>query len=203
MGLVNYDIPPVEPPPSTPPDEPDEPEEPSGAQEQPPDTPKSPPENPQTPEEPPDNVTSAAFFTISDLAAPPAVISHGDSVTFSAKISNTGGQPGDYEATLTLNGTVMITKHLTIEPNNSQAISFSLQDLEPGQYSFSLNGLSGSFTVADPEAVETPPEAPQQEPPDFDETSEGGFPASTVVYIFDAMLVGIIVWLVLKRRRVA
>jgi len=125
------------------------------------------------------------------------------SITFSAKISNTGGQPGQYEATLTLNGTVVETRQLIIESNTNQAVSFSLQDLEPGQYSFSINGLSGSFTVAGSVEPAPSPEVPQQEEPDTGITKESGFPASTIIYILDALLVGIIVWLVLKRRRAA
>ncbi len=202
MGSVTYNIPPVVPPPVVPPPEtPDE----TGAPTTVPDLPDAPgplPENPQTPEEPTDSGISAAFFTVSDLVAPSIELYQGNPITLTAKVSNTGGQPGGYEAVLSINGTVVETKYLLLENNASQMVSFILEELVPGQYFFSINGLSGFFTVKGAETLVPESEVPQNEAPyTSSETDEGGFPMNIIIYIGDAMLAGIVVWLVLKRHQ--
>ena len=71
----------------------------------------------------------------------------GETVTISAMITNDGGQTGTYTARLTLNGEVVDTATVTLDPGQSQTVIFTLSDMEYGDYEVEVAGLSGGFTT--------------------------------------------------------
>ena len=181
MGSVGYQLPP-------PPPEP-----------QPPQTPAEPEPAPEVPESPPDTSVPPALFNISNPTQSAAEVSQGGIINVSALASNTGGTAGEYEVVIKLDGQVVETRRLTLESGASQTVSFTLTAGPPGSHSFSINDLSGIFTVSSPTDSATPPE--KEAPGAGQEIDDGGFSLSTIVYLGDGLLAGVIVWLVLKRRR--
>ena len=72
----------------------------------------------------------------------------GENVTITAKVTNDGGQEGSYTAQLKLNGTVVDSRSVTLGAGQSQYVSFTLSDLDVGEYEVEVAGLSGEFTTS-------------------------------------------------------
>lgn len=85
-------------------------------------------------------------FTISGLVISPAEANTGQTITISATINETANISGIYEGTLRING-VEETKSVTVGPNASKQITFTISKNVAGTYSVDLDGLTGSFTV--------------------------------------------------------
>ena len=85
-------------------------------------------------------------FTISGLVISPAEANTGQTITISATINETANISGIYEGTLRING-VEETKSVTVGPNASKQITFTVSKNVAGTYSVDLDGLTGSFTV--------------------------------------------------------
>ena len=87
-----------------------------------------------------------AAFIISALNVSPLETDIGETVTVSVLVTNTGELEGSYSLNLTINGTVVETREITMA-GGSQTINFSTARDEAGSYSVELNGLEDSFTV--------------------------------------------------------
>ena len=135
------------------------------------------------PPAPPPPPPAPAAFTASALTISPTEVDIGQSVTISVLVANTGELAGSYEVTLKIDGKVVATKEVTLAGGASQKVTFTTAKDEAGTYAVNVEGLSGSFTVKAPPA-----------PPPINWWLIGGIIAACII-------IGVIVWQVLVRRR--
>jgi hypothetical protein len=69
----------------------------------------------------------------------------GESVSIAADVSNDGGQEGSYTAALKINGEILSSKDIALQPGQSQQVIFTVSEIEPGQYAVQIGDLSGEF----------------------------------------------------------
>jgi uncharacterized repeat protein (TIGR01451 family) len=97
---------------------------------------------------------AAANFVGSGLSIEPSVEKNifvtrtGETVTISAMVTNDGGQEGTYTVALKLNGETVDTETVTLGAGQSKQVSFTVSDLDYGQYEVEVAGLDGEFTAA-------------------------------------------------------
>jgi uncharacterized repeat protein (TIGR01451 family) len=72
----------------------------------------------------------------------------GESVTITANVANDGGQGDTYTAELKLNGETVDTKTVTLNAGQSKQVSFTVSELDYGQYEVDVAGLSGELIVS-------------------------------------------------------
>ena len=96
-----------------------------------------------------------ASFVVTDLTVSPAQVEPGETVTIEAEVTNSGGSTGDYTATLKINGTIVDSISITLDPGEDETVSFSIAKEATGTYLVQLAGLEGTFTVT--ESAELPP----------------------------------------------
>ncbi len=106
-------------------------------------------------------IRPAAFMT-SSLSISPAEVGIEQNVTISVLVGNTGALTGSYEVTLKVNFSVVETKSITLAGGGSQRVSFTTTEDRTGDYVVDVNGLRGTFTVAE-EGV-PPEDQPDDEP---------------------------------------
>jgi len=88
-----------------------------------------------------------ASFTASGLSITPAEVDIAESVTISAKVTNTGDLAGKYDLILKINGVEVSHEMISLDGDSSQTVTFVTIQGKAGTYTVSLNGLSGKFTV--------------------------------------------------------
>jgi uncharacterized repeat protein (TIGR01451 family) len=128
--------------------------EPQPAPESPPEpepTPKPEPEPPTVPPQEP----APASFRLSNLSITPSVSKTWESLTFTARngedviiavdVTNNGGQKGTYKAVLLINGIERGTKETRLDPGETERITFTISDNEPGVYLVQIGELEGDF----------------------------------------------------------
>ena len=98
-----------------------------------------------------------AHFTVGDLTIAPNqartgignaftfMVRTGESVDIAADVSNDGGQEGSYSATLKINGEVLSSKNITLQPGQIQQVIFTVTEIKPGQYVVQIGDLSEEF----------------------------------------------------------
>jgi hypothetical protein len=86
-------------------------------------------------------------FELSSLEVSPEVCLAGETVTVSATLNYSGGAQSEYTAELLLDGTVERTQTLTVEPESSQSLSFTLNKNTPGKYVVKIGELTASLIV--------------------------------------------------------
>ncbi|MCK5181923.1 MAG: hypothetical protein KAQ73_05230, partial [Dehalococcoidia bacterium] len=72
----------------------------------------------------------------------------GESATITTNVVNDGGQGGTYTVELKLNGETVQTEIVTLSGGQSKQVSFTVSDLDYGQYEVEVAGLSGEFTAS-------------------------------------------------------
>jgi hypothetical protein len=97
-----------------------------------------------------------ASFTITDVTVSPATGVPGQSVTVSAKVSNTGGTSGEHEVIVRINGAVETTKRVSVGAGGSAVVTFAVTKLVAGDYQVDVNGSASSFTVTKLEPASSP-----------------------------------------------
>lgn len=134
-----------------------------------------------------------AAFSVSNLTIQPVEVQPKETVTITVLVANTGGWVGSYTIVLKVNGVKEAEKRVTIAAGESQVVSFTVAKEDPGSYSVTADGLSGSFTIsaapAPPEEVPAPPEKPPINWP-----MVGGIVAATIA-------VGLLIFFLVRRRR--
>ena len=70
-------------------------------------------------------------------------------VTISTNVINTGDESGNLSVALKINGQVEQTRMISVGPQASQPIKFTVTKTEPGTYAVDVNGQTGSFTIPD------------------------------------------------------
>jgi len=91
-----------------------------------------------------------AEFRVSNLVISPTEVNPGQPVIISCTVSNIGTAAGPY--TVHLGGDFVAEKAVSLEPGQSEAVSFEVTPAEAKTFHVSVNGLTGSF-VATEEAV--------------------------------------------------
>jgi len=100
---------------------------------------------PTTPPQPASFVASGLNI-IPSVEKTTFVTKTGESVTITANVANNGGQGETYTVELKLNGETLDTKTVTLGAGQSQQVSFTLSEIDYGQYEVEVAGLSGEFT---------------------------------------------------------
>jgi uncharacterized protein YfaS (alpha-2-macroglobulin family) len=77
----------------------------------------------------------------------PAKVKVGENVTISLNVANDGEETGTYTVELKINDQTIGSQMVTLDGGQSEPVSFTLAETEPGQYQATVSGLSGSFTV--------------------------------------------------------
>ena len=91
-----------------------------------------------------------AEFTITSLNLSSEQVKPGEAVTISTEVANTGGSEGSYALNLTINGEVEQTETVTLAPQATETVTFTVTREEPGSYSVSLDGETTEFVVLAP-----------------------------------------------------
>ena len=68
-------------------------------------------------------------------------------VTISTNVVNTGDQGGNLNVSLKINGLVEETRMVSVGPQASQPIKFTVAKAQPGTYAIDIGGQTGSFTI--------------------------------------------------------
>ena len=129
----------------------------------------------------------AAAFTMSSLSVDPSSVDVGGTITISVEVTNTGGQSGSHTVTLKIDGEVEDEKTVTLNPDETETVSFEVSAAQQGSFSVEVDGLSGRYTV-------TKPIEEKQKPP-------GGIPGFPYESIIIGLVVGVFMLWLLQRRR--
>ncbi len=95
-------------------------------------------------------VVESASIQFSNLIVNPKTVGGGDPVTVLVTATNAGGSPGDYTATLLVDGTAAGTQTGTLTPNQKKTLVFGVSRTGAGTYTVSIGGLADSFRVLAP-----------------------------------------------------
>jgi len=93
----------------------------------------------------------AAAFTSSGLTIDPSKVDVGGKVTISVEVANAGGKSGTHTVALKVDGEVEDEKTVTLNPDETKTVSFEVLASQLGTFSVEIDGLSGSYTVSEPE----------------------------------------------------
>ncbi len=150
--------------------------------------------------------STPATFSVSNLSIQPPEVQPKEVVIVALSVANTGGTEGSYSVVLKINGVEEAHKTLTIAAGKSQSVSFEVAEEEAGSYNITVDGLSGSFTVAAPAPPPTTPplnQAPTPTPtPTSTPTPESkGINWSLIGGITGGVIVVGLITLLLVRRR--
>jgi hypothetical protein len=88
-----------------------------------------------------------ANLSASSLSISPQQVKPGEEVTISANVANTGGEAGDYNAVLYINGAVEDSQTVSVDGGTSENVIFTVSRSQAGVYDVSLGGQSGQFEV--------------------------------------------------------
>ena len=127
----------------------------------------------------------AAAFTSSGLNIDPISVDLGGTVTISVEVTNTGAKSGTHKVALMIDGEVEDEKTVTVNPDETGTVSFEVSASELGTFSVEIDGLTGSYTVTEPE-----------EPSIWERIP--GFQYESIVL---GLVVGVLVLSLIQRRR--
>ncbi|MBL7061733.1 MAG: hypothetical protein ISS54_03255 [Dehalococcoidia bacterium] len=88
-----------------------------------------------------------ANFSVRNLVIAPERAKQGETVNISAIVTNSGESAGTYSIALKLKGAIETTEEITLNPGESQKVTFGITKKTPGFYNVELEGLTGRFVV--------------------------------------------------------
>jgi hypothetical protein len=98
---------------------------------------------------------SVAEFLLSDLVVTPSVskiweflkfvVTTGEEAAITVEVTNIGDESGSYTAFLKLDGIIIATQKISLDPGQTETISFDVGPNEPGIYQVEIGGLTGEF----------------------------------------------------------
>jgi uncharacterized membrane protein len=71
----------------------------------------------------------------------------GQPVTISTNVVNTGGDTGNYNVALKINGQVEQTRMVSVGPGASYPVKFTITRSQPGTYTVNIDSQQSSFTI--------------------------------------------------------
>jgi len=98
-----------------------------------------PPSPPPSPPEP--------CFRPSNLVIEPGEVKPGQEITISLIVTNIGGAAGTCTLELKVDGEVRSVKSVTLEPGESEVVSFSIIEAMEGEHIVEIAALKGDFTI--------------------------------------------------------
>ncbi len=101
-----------------------------------------------------------ASLTISNLTVTPATVDINGTVNINVQVSNSGDVPGTYEVELKINNVDVTSKTVTVASKSTQTVTFTTSEDKAGTYTVSINGMTGTFTVASASTTTTPKPPP-------------------------------------------
>ena len=159
-----------------------------------------------------------ATFRIGSLAISPGEVDIGKTVTIKTTVSNTGAVSGTFDVILKINDELVTHEEVTVSPGASQEVTFTTSKRTAGTYTVNVNGQTGKFVVKGPPVVvKGPPAPPPPKPAPVPPPTPTPLPAPTplppavptaipwavISAIFaGVIIIGIVIWQVLIRRRV-
>jgi hypothetical protein len=139
-----------------------------------------------------------AKFSLSSITVTPAASYAGDDIVLSASVKNDGGSTGKHTVVLKINGTKTDSAVVDLAPGSATTVTFILKQLAAGQYSYDLNGSTGSFTVKERPVSTTVPPTTE---PEVTGGEENGLPWWVFGAFFGAIVLGGGVTLALRSLR--
>jgi len=88
-----------------------------------------------------------AAFKISELSLSAPEITTGTNATASVTVTNTGGSPGKFGLTLTVDGTNVASKELSINAGENKTVTFELSENTTGTHKVDINGVESQLVV--------------------------------------------------------
>jgi predicted outer membrane repeat protein len=81
------------------------------------------------------------------LSVTPQQTTAGQPVTITTNVVNTGDEAGNLNVALKINGQVEETRPVSVGPQGTQPVKFTITKAQPGTYTVDISGQQGSFTV--------------------------------------------------------
>jgi uncharacterized cupredoxin-like copper-binding protein len=88
-----------------------------------------------------------ANFSVRNLVIAPERAKQGEKINISAIVTNSGEVAGTYSLELKLKGAIETTEEITLNPGESQKVTFGITKNTPGFYNVELDGLTGRFVI--------------------------------------------------------
>jgi hypothetical protein len=92
-------------------------------------------------------------FKVVGLGVNPSQVGPGEKVFINAKIANTGGAGGTYNAQLKVNGVVEAVGNVDIPAGGSREVTFNTSKDSVQSYTVSLDQMAGQFAVVAPQTA--------------------------------------------------
>jgi len=118
----------------------------SGTPPSPPPPPPPPPPKPRVSPTPP-RPLNPAQLSLRYLSVNPQQTSANQPVTITTNVVNGGDQAGNYNVALTINGQMEQQKMVSVGPQGTQPVKFTVTKAQPGTYTVDIGGQRGSFVV--------------------------------------------------------
>ncbi len=90
---------------------------------------------------------SLALFSVTGLKVSPAEVKPGKAVEITMTVINDEGSAGDGVVALTINGTMLETRPLTLAAGGRQTVKFITMQSQEGSYAVNIGGQTGHFDV--------------------------------------------------------
>ena len=100
-----------------------------------------------SPQTPLPRLLSPANISVQFLSINPKQAAANQPVTISTNVVNTGDEAGNYNIALKVNGDVVETRMVSVGPQATQPIKFTVAEAQPGKYNIAILDKSGSFSV--------------------------------------------------------
>jgi hypothetical protein len=105
------------------------------------------PTKPRASATPPQQVLNPAQISTRYLKVSPQQTSAGQPVTITTNVVNGGDQAGNYNVALKINGKVEQQKMVSVGPQGTQPVKFTVTKAQPGTYTVDIGGQRGSFII--------------------------------------------------------
>jgi hypothetical protein len=105
------------------------------------------PSKPRASATPPHPILNPAQISVRYLNISPQQTSAGQPVTISTNVVNGGDQAGNYNVALKINGQVEQQKMVSVSPQGTQPVKFTVTKAQPGTYTVAIDGQKANFTV--------------------------------------------------------
>jgi hypothetical protein len=103
--------------------------------------------NPAPPAKPRVSPRSPASMSVQYMSINPQQVYGNQPVTISTNVANTGGEAGSLNVALNINGQVEQTKMVSVGPQGTQQVKFTVTKAQPGIYTVDIGGQHGNFTI--------------------------------------------------------
>jgi len=100
-----------------------------------------------SPQTPLPRLLNPANISVQFLSINPKQATANQPVTISTNVVNSGDEGGNYNIALKVNGSVVESRMVSVGPQATQPVKFTLTESQPGTYSIAILDKAGSFSV--------------------------------------------------------